>query len=609
VRSHRNWLLKSHPQALLGGPDLGALLSQEIRGLKDADAAPPVSSLLALGEITDLREAIQVTSQPAIAFASGEGGHILQILTLTPDERGWDDEGLALRFGTTQSSGRGQWIEDGNPITMIKFAVDPQKYDPIRWIIVQKITSTIILEPEIRKTPLKGNRLRGVDSRATLQISANPLFAISADKTGGGSQSDVSFNPASSGAPPQLAIINKTGYWSIWDVTGNRSARPKVLRPVLRVCGSMDSGPIPALPLGSRGNQTVHRVSWLFQSKEASPQDQNYSERTPRLLPRADHILACNDTALRVISIADGKFQTGLSVARPGKAERILDVRICPFDASKAFVLTTTTLFWVSNEPAGAGGVRLAVIISSPHYKKPNDETLRLGVSPGIDLGHTLACFVCVYSSADAQASAFWFTKPTAEGPAQFFYRTIYLDGPAGLNSMALSLLPSLYNQSGKVLAGDRKSSALHLARFFQMFILGPDMGLGSSVIAWSPFPFGNVEPPTTTSRLEQSGSRRKKLMLHLGEAFVVPDGFDDHDDASPGGPSGYTTASGVGERKTNRRTTTDFTFLSTQLQQLIRDQASRESAVAQLPVAPLPAIRAVIEASIAKDHSSFHLL
>lgn len=620
ARSQRNWLLKSHPETLFGNPDLASFLPREIRSLKATPGAPPpVSPLLALGEISDLSNDTSIVGQPAAAFAAGEGGHILQILPLAQEERSWDDESLAIRLSTAGPTEPGQWIDDGTPISKIKFAVDPRRHDQIRWILVQKVGSTTVLEPEVRKTPPKGGHLGGLGPRGTLQISTNPLFTISADQTGGGSQSDVSFNPASDGAPPQLAIINTAGYWSIWDVTGNRASRPKLLRPVLRACGSIDSGLTPVLPLASHGNHSDHRVSWISRSERGSSawsrpsglfdesRDAAKVEgdlgRKPKVLTRSGDILVCNDTSVRVFDIAEEKFQAGLNVARLGKAERVLDVQMCPFDHSKAFVLTTTTLFWISNEPAGTAGIRLAVVISSPHHKKPNDGTLRLSVSPETDFGHTTACFACVYSSGDAQVSVFWFTRPTTEVAAQLCSLTVRLDSPVGLNSMTISSLPSLHVQEEGIV-GDERASILSHAQFFQLFILGPDMGLEYSAVAWSSFPFGSVQPPTIRSEPQRPRSRRKRT---IHRTFAVPDGTDDQV-TSPAELNKAPTASEFGRRKVKKNAAVDFTFLSGRLQQIIGDHISRESSPSAPPITPFPAIHAAIERGIAEGHSSIHL-
>lgn len=608
MRSQKNWLLKSHPEALPGGADFGPLLSQENRDLRVSQSSTATSAPLALGEIRDLRIDRKVVGHPAVAFTGGEGSHTLQILAITTHDRGWDNEGIMIRPSNVLDGGRGEWADDGMPISSIKFAVDLQIHDPIRWIMVQKPTSTTVLEPEIRKTPLRGSRSGGHESWGTFHIAANPLFTIPADKTGGGPQSDVSFNPLSGSAPPQLVIINTAGHWSIWDITGNRAARPKLLTPILRTCGSVGLGLLAALPLVSQDSRTAHRVSWIPRPKVASSKRQSHAGQSPRLQSRSDHILICNDTALRVISVADGKFRTGFNVARPSKGERILDFGFCPFDHSKVFVLTTTRLFWLSNEPVGKDGVRLAVVISSPHYMKLNGNTLRLGVSPTVDLGHMVACFACVYSSADSQATAFWFTEPTTEKPAQFLYRTISLGGHANLESMAISSVPGGRPSGERETAHNHEAtSALRHSRFFQLFVLGSDMSLGSFLIAWSPFPFGDVEPPTSR-RIPRRSIIRKKLFRHLGEVFVVPDEFDDNT-TLPGSLAGHTTGSGTGEGKRRGRATADFTFLSAQLQQNIRERIVDEAAVAEVPTSNFATIRGVIEGSLAEFHPTFHLL
>ncbi|KAL1876909.1 hypothetical protein VTK73DRAFT_8986 [Phialemonium thermophilum] len=603
IRAANSWLLKTHPEALSGTSDVQVHVSDELQRSKktESDSLPP--SLLAVGEITTLAaSAARPVGQPAIAFASGEGGHILRLITLTAEIRK-DLDGSMLRFSSTRFSDTGQWTGDGLPISLVKFATDQRRNGQIRWLLVQKATSTTVFEPEIRKSPVIEDHLRG-----TYQISANPLFTIGMDMVGPGRQSDVSFNAVSSGGSPQLAVIDSFGNWSVLDVMGNRLNRPKQIRPVLRARGSMQSVIIPPLSGPTSDGHLPYRIQWVSSSRTGGSPEETGSvdfaaqlagnseeEAHSRLHPSSGscrYILISNNVTVQVLDIRQRVPETGLNIGRPNKGERILDIQICPFDLSRVFVLTSKSLFWLEVVSSTTGSTRLNVIVSAPHYKNSSDASLRLCTSPGMALGNTTTCSVFIYSTSDSQMVAFWFTKPTIGSPGQMNFWSLSLEAPCAFHSLAVSNPELLHGQSNRVTRCYKGASMLHSSHVYQAFALGPDMSISSSLIGWSHFPVGIARSSVSGIETEGVSNRRKKLLRHGAQTFVVPD--DILDGASGKVETGQYASHIIHDLATARSSNIklDFNSLSAHLRRLIEGSGStREPEPPALSSAILSAI------------------
>ncbi|KAH8906605.1 hypothetical protein BR93DRAFT_625543 [Coniochaeta sp. PMI_546] len=398
ARSQKNWLLENHPEAVAGGDIDAQKLADELRTLKTAaseDVAAATSSILAVGEITDRTDVHSGTvGQPAIAMAAGEGGHVLRIIPLEQEDAAWPEKDLSVRLTKVSSSARGDWDQDGVPITAIKFAVDGRRYDPIRWVLLQRPTGTTLFEPDIKVMPFQGSVSEYEQSHLYSQmpryISVNSLLTIEARKTGGNAHVDMCFNPAVDGRSPQLAIIDNVGRWSIWDITGSRSATPKMLQPMLTARGSILAGPGPSSQLKLGNLPATHKFLYVLPTgdhrikQEDEQQDLEYQHwglysRSP---VRSHHLLVCNDTDVRLYDAIQGIQLAGIRVVNTNRAESIVDMQGCWTFPSQAFVLTTSSVYWIDTKVARDGHVHISVILSLPHHKIVDAGALILSVSP-----------------------------------------------------------------------------------------------------------------------------------------------------------------------------------------------------------------------------------
>ncbi|KAK3345071.1 RNA polymerase I-specific transcription initiation factor RRN6-like protein [Neurospora tetraspora] len=532
AKSQNNWLLKTLPEAFLGDVDTETLLIEEISNTysRTHPAPPTTASLLATGEITDVRDPDRVRGHTVLATASGESGHILRLISLAREEWSWTDEDVKIRLHVPNHHLEGDWCQDSVPISLIKFVNDSKKYDQIRWLIVQKPTSTTVCEPELRKLPVQCSSFIQPSSSTLTQLVANPLFTITSDRSGGGSHSDVSFNPLSDNQVPQLAIIDQAGYWSVWDIVGRRGARPKAMKPVLRMCGNINLGSIPKFPGRTADDQEPHRIMWLSLKRDRSD-DESRSRSSTRARPRqrlsrASLLLLGNSTTLCLFDTETRKSADQPHLLSAKKGERLLDLAPSHLDPSQAFLLTNTAISWLSVKEDGPR-LRLEPLVFSPHRRDVQDPTLRLEVSPGTFIDGALACFVSIRSSRNGEVTVFWFISPSSGKPLRYHRESVRLKASSKSISVAMLPVERRVGQA-KLTASLARALAKRQTRFFQLVTLGHDLDLSCSLCMWSDEPGVRVRPPDECIARSGSAPEKTRLPEQLRDAFVLPDEFDD---------------------------------------------------------------------------------
>lgn len=535
AKSQNNWLLKTLPEAFLGDVDTETLLIDEISNTYSTThpPPPPTASLLATGEITDVRDPDRVKGHTVLATASGESGHVLRLISLAREEWSWTDEDVKIRLHVPNHHLEGDWCQDSVPISLIKFVNDSKKYDQVRWLIVQKPTSTTVCEPELRKLPVQSSSSIPSTSSPLTQLVANPLFTITSDRCGGGSHSDVSFN-LSDEQVPQLAIIDQAGYWSVWDIVGRRGARPKVMKPVLRMCGNINLGFIPKFPDRTADDQEPHRIMWLSLRRDRSndegrPGSRSKSssrDKSRQRLSRASLLLLGNSTTLCLFDMETRKSEEQPHLLSAKRGERLLDLAPSHLDPSQAFLLTNTTISWFSVKEHGPR-LRLEPLVFSPHRRDVQDPALRLEVSPGTFIDGALACFVSIRSSRNGEITVFWFISPSSGKPLRYHRESVRLKASSKSISVAMLPVERRVGQA-KLTAPLARALAKRQTRFFQLVTLGHDLDLGCSLCMWSDEPGVRVRPPDECVGRSGFASEKVRLREQLRDAFALPDEFDD---------------------------------------------------------------------------------
>ncbi|KAK5660763.1 hypothetical protein OQA88_12129 [Cercophora sp. LCS_1] len=538
ARSQRNWLLKTYPDALLTDEDTEMLHMEEIADAGHSSPhtpAPESATLLATGQIIDLRNRHDAAvGVPALALASGHSGQTLRLMCFAKEERIWDSEDLKVSLDTLNPRLTGEWTQDSLPITLIKFALDGAKYDPIRWLIVQRASSTTICEPELRIISTKYTELSGKDSFSS-QIIANPLFTINSGQTGGVAHSDAAFNPVFGQDPPQLVIIDQIGTWSVWDIHGRRAARQKTLKPVMRWCGNIAKGILSKMLSPGAQIRQQHTILWLTLDRTtlktwSGPREPTPESETSRDAERPRLLLMASTNAVSLVDTENTRWLSVTSAILTHPTQRVLDVKPSPLSPYQAFILTSTMIIWVTARETGSGKLSLEVLASCAHRRDGLTATLRLDISPAAKLSGRKACFASVRSVKNSQMTIVWFINPQPGYPAQYYHSLVTLEGLS--NCVGLDMLPVVRLAEDD--AGVRGNGILSrkTVRFFQILALGEDLNLRAALCVWLDQPDVKVPPPETLVERKRikafERSERKKFLRLLGEKFVVPDGYDE---------------------------------------------------------------------------------
>ncbi|KAK4458752.1 RNA polymerase I-specific transcription-initiation factor-domain-containing protein [Cladorrhinum samala] len=549
ARAQENWLSEQLPDASIDEQDLEALFLEEIARsqVNSTPSAAETALLFSTGEIIDVRDSYNgVRKHTVLAKASGSSRNILQMISLSCEEWTWNGAGVKVRTHSPNHRLEGEWCEDGVAITLIRFAQDIKKDDPVKWLLVQRGTATTVYEPEVRALPLlpKGFAKKHSRGKANLsQIYANPLFTIPMQKTAGSLQSDVRFSRSEKGAP-QLAIIDQCGYWSIWDITESRTGRPKVFTPVLTLCGNSFSGCITKLPSGPSDDQKPHQMILLTLGTKVSnhgSRDQVPTPRSssPKLEPKPKRILLLSNTkALHLYDTLSETLHPVTHTVLSNDSHQILNIAPSRLDSSHAFILTNTSILWVAvkqvttkskskSKSSPLVSLTLEILVSCLHQKDSTDPTLRLDVSAGTFINNVTACFICIWSAKDTELTIFWFLTPDY-GPVRYQRELVSVESPA--NFVGLSMMPVARMVGGDEAALSTVGKAMREAqlRFFQFLTLGKDLEVRSALCVWSDKAGLEVPPPNEKAVLVEGADERGKLEEELQGAFVVPDEFDE---------------------------------------------------------------------------------
>ncbi|KAK4228474.1 RNA polymerase I-specific transcription-initiation factor-domain-containing protein [Podospora fimiseda] len=547
ARHQENWLSIFLPEASLDDEDLEALLLDEIASAQgnSKPSAPDSAFLFDTGDITDMRDSWHgiIKKHTVLAVASGVSGNILRLISLTHEEWSWDAAGVRVMTHIPNYRLEGEWSEDCMAITLIRFANDPKKSDPVRWLLVQRGTATTVYEPEVRTIPMPSRGAPGKHSCGPTpsQIYANPLITIPMSKTAGSLHSDVCFSRSEDKGLPQLAIIDQCGYWSIWEITGNLRARNKRLTPVLKLCGNSLTGSIPKLPSNPANDSKPHQMIclslWTNPSQGSSQKKGSSQVASPEPGSTVRRLLLLNNG--KVLNLFDLATQTLHPVTHKvlvDESQQILDIMPSSLNSSHAFILTNTNILWVvakesraksKSKSATSMVFTLQVLISCQHRKGITDPTLRLDVSEGTFINNIAACFVCVWSAKDSVLTVFWFLTPESE-PVRYQRELVNIKTPT--NFVGLSMMPV-----ARRIGGDEPTSTVGKAvrnaqlRFFQFLSLGQDLDVHSALCVWSDQAAVEVPAPDTKVWVEDSlEAEQVHFESRMEGVFAVPDWFDE---------------------------------------------------------------------------------
>ncbi|KAI0974765.1 RNA polymerase I-specific transcription initiation factor RRN6-like protein [Xylaria arbuscula] len=409
-RRQQIWLVRHHPEASLGNHLLHDYFVEEESPFSPQQEHSWHTCFFTLGELTDT-SLQRNTGVPLVVTVTGSANNILRLAKLDQGKWQWPREpNVAARLVEVASEEPALWIgEDVGPIRRVKCIVDLQRYNPTRWLAVQRDSGTTIFQPEYRKVSAGGS----LEKNAS-RIAANPLFHLSREQTGGNGHSDVSFNPSTRSNPPQIAIIDERGFWSIWDIEHTRSKLLDGPVPRLKICGHIDNGVLEQFPYRDRSAMRWHKVLWVGPSEDnldllgnldldADNADMSSQTKFPPL-QRSSSVLVGNMHQIRLLDLSAGTYLPDLQFRLPDSSDCILDIQVA-HDPQYLYILTTSKLFIVRIYPKP--GVdwdkpkkAWSILFSTPHFRSSFDQNLKLAITQGVKPVQTTS-YVFIHSSTN----------------------------------------------------------------------------------------------------------------------------------------------------------------------------------------------------------------
>lgn len=557
AREQKQRLLSSNPEALMGHLGLGELFREDIAADPPSPSDPTDQALplLAVGEILDVTDPNLVKGIPALASAVGEAHHALRIVALRPEP--WQEcsgPGGALELLTAAGTEEGFWCGDYAPIHQVKFARNHKRYEQTRWLLVQKSTSTVILEPKLGKMPALREPIPGYLPSGGLElISAHPIITFDLQDTAGNPHMDVSYNIASDSQVSQVAIIDRTGCWRIWDVAVHRHTG-RIHRRELKRVGKIDSVPMPISGLGVGTEPGRPRIMWIGRPRNNSlnwTDHDGLSERSDDEAvlfdklgldaspPRLDTLLLSHRSGIQILDVAADAHGKPWAVLKLGKNERMLDVRRSPLHPAQIFVLTNVSLLWLEVRLARGKRARPStILLSCRNLDHPGDESIRLALAPLTKRSRDMeACVVGIYSSKTLRATFYHLSVDGGEH-AVVQKQTAYLPSlaPAGnVGLRTLLLLPTTHSRGlGEAAPTNEPKGSDADAPYYQMIASASDMALYSSLCAFSCERKEAAPVPEAARRQGgksvaiQIDRRERKLARYYEKTFMMQGSVDE---------------------------------------------------------------------------------
>ena len=508
-------------------------LSHELQHFKKLEETPGSRHLLAVGEITDTRDPNRLTTLPVLACATGESGELLRLVGLHDNQWKWEnDDSRILHIPTVDLEDledEAIWPSDGLPISQIKFVQRIVEHDTSRYIIVQKETSTVVLQPYHRRLPVPEKGSYYSTSRGASRIDPNPIVTLTHNQTGGNAHSDVVFVPGLFGAPRQLCVIDECGYWTLWNMTGVSAASRNSTRLELTRAGHIVEGPLDEIPPVPPYPAQRHGAVIVGTGAEGAtwpkPEVESKGETNT-----GQQLLVWNSERWALFDLT-GEMRPSVTDwhTRKGKFGRILDVQPSPVNANHVFILTTKFVVWVDifNYSEHTMKRRPAVLLTCAYRSTQGSETKMTVCRSYVDDPQAMAL---LYNSTDWRLNLFWFSHSRQNLP-QFHLQTTCFPNLKGkahrFSNECLHMQPLRLDTNITSSLAEFEQRRL---RFFQSFMLGKDFRVCKSLWFAATDPAFAIDPPSTRLYWTQRKVyrhwivKRRNLVRALGELFSVPD-------------------------------------------------------------------------------------
>ncbi|GKU17398.1 rna polymerase i-specific transcription-initiation factor rrn6 [Fusarium langsethiae] len=541
-RIQKRWLLQAHPEAFMGNPAVSTLLEENMNRYSRVEGEISDRPLLSIGQMTNVSDQWRVAGAPMLAAATGESGELLRLARIDQSKWQWGaDKHTTLQPSVIDPDDPEEeaiWASDGLPISQVKFATSMSRYDAVRWLIVQKQTSTTILNPEYHKIPVAQSSTADINIQhpRLSRIDPNPILTISHKMTGGNAHIDVAFNANSKGQSPQIAIIDECGYWSIWDTLGGR---PKARLSSYKF-GHLSDGLLNEIPSTTEHKAEKHGIIFVGTTEvDNFWEDESQSaDESGESAKRSSHLLIWNREKYEVIDLESHIALPQLSLlARPkSKPDAILDIRISPANQNHIFVLTMRALYWIdlfaTRREEDSSSPKPTILISCPRLL--DREALRMTTCLTSEGGQQ-AAMVFVFSPTHRQLQIYWFGHSKENG-LPYWHRDV-LSLPNESNAIqgdiqSLEIHPAKLAQDGKPSSGPGADYYRAGVQFYQGSILTKGLGVQYCICVSVKDRSMQITLPTgrlvrsKTDQTQRFKKKCKQFLRHMGNAFVLPDGM-----------------------------------------------------------------------------------
>lgn len=558
-RKQKRWLLKNHPEAALAEEELGDLLAVENAPRQHSRIATWQFNQFAVGEMTDTSSPQQTVSAPLLAMATGSAGDVLRIAR--PAVNFWSlsgSENTAVRLLEHAPHQETLWTKDIGTIRFIRSIVSTRRFDPVRWLAVQRDASTTVFRPEYQKVPVVSETFSGTGPQAPSHIAPNLLFTISKNQTGGNPHCHLDFNPGVRSIPAQLAIVDDGGNWTLWEVTGTRKRVAKNPKAQLFKCGNIYKGVRECLKRKVSPQPQWHKIYWVGRAQDTSDEDFDEEDiATAEVvssfppLERSSILLVCNEKLLRLLDFAENNFLPDLRFLSEGSKDVIIDVQVDGRDLRYFYVITTSRLFVVAVLTVDdAVSKRASILQSFPHLRSKLDRNLKVTIMNGPASPTERTTLVVLYSQYTNWHDVFCI-KFSRQFPERIVCHhgsfvsqdTVSKVADKGLQTLCVVPTP-LFTQQPSGGFDTRQKYLDPGAIYFQLFSFGTDLSLSyclgtSSIINRKneivPRKVPDVELAegvgkglrihvTKSDRLSRQEFERQRAVRYLSTRFIVAD-------------------------------------------------------------------------------------
>lgn len=491
--------------------------------------------LFAMGSITDWSISTNPTEMPIIAVATGKSGELVRIAKAETSMWQWDDhEDACLVLPAVDPQNREEeviWASDGLPITQIKAAVARSNLGALRWLFIQKQNSTSILQPEYRLLPTMERQL--LENQIPSLISPRPLATLSYQDTGGNAHSDIVLGSTIDSQPNWVGLIDECGFWSLWDVGMISRDTQKNTKLSRKRCGHISDGILDEFPLDHEFEAERHGlIVTSMPTEQSNSKHFTLQSRDDALLVMWNRHLI---TVFDIMSDAMMGGPRGIWEAKTGSS--ILDVQLSKVDSTHVFILTRHDVIWASLSPRGNSFV-LEVILTRSHHSVGLDDA-KMFVS-AVDATDTDSSIVYITSASLQQLRRYWFSHDITTGMPQWQQ---YISSIPGVQDFGetpmyqLDVLPvEIAIRNTEVSAGLGKHYLKQGIRFYQVNMLGDDLALRYCICASSQDSSSVIELPTkridwsVEDQRKRWKRKRRHLLRHIRDTFVLPDGMVEQD-------------------------------------------------------------------------------